>query len=101
MANALGVFVLPILIPVALITSALGASVEEVYKGKTIRFIVGGSAGGDYDTYTRLIARYFTQYVTGKSGTVVQNMSCAAMLIAASYVFNSAPREFGRAPLRD
>ena len=44
MAKALGVFVLPILIPVALITSALGASVEEFYKGKTIQFIVGGSA---------------------------------------------------------
>ena len=93
MAKALGVFVLPILIPVALITSALGASVEEFYKGKTIQFIVGGSAGGGYDTYTRLIARYFTQYVPGKPGTVVQNMPGAAMLIAANYVFNSAPRD--------
>ena len=93
MAKALGVFFLPILISVALITSALAASVEEFYKGKTIQFIVGGSAGGGYDTYTRLIARYFAQYVPGKPSTVVQNMPGAAMLIAANYVFNSAPRD--------
>jgi len=34
MAKALGVFVLAILIPLALITSALAASVEEFYRGK-------------------------------------------------------------------
>ena len=93
MAKALGVFFLPIFISVALVTSALAASVEEFYKGKTIQFIVGGSAGGGYDTYTRLIARYFAQYVPGKPSTVVQNMPGAAMLIAANYVFNSAPRD--------
>src|SRR5262249_7947901 len=93
MAKALGVFVLAILIPLALITSALAASVEEVYRGKTTQFIVGGSAGGGYDTYTRLIARYFSQYVPGKPATIVQNMPGAAMLISANYTYNSAPRD--------
>ena len=92
MANALGVFLLPIFISVSLV-SALAASVEEFYKGKTIQFVVGGSAGGGYDTYTRLIARHFAQYVPGKPSTVVQNMPGAAMLIAANYIFNSAPRD--------
>ena len=93
MAKALGVLLLPIFISASLVTPALAASVEEFYKGKTIQFIVGGSAGGGYDTYTRLIARYFAQYVPGKPSTVVQNMPGAAMLIAANYVFNSAPRD--------
>ena len=93
MAKALGVFLLPIFISASLVASALGASVEEFYKGKTIQFVVGGSAGGGYDTYTRLIARHFAQYVPGKPSTVVQNMPGAAMLIAANYVFNSAPRD--------
>ena len=92
MARALGVFLLPILISVSVV-SAPAASVEEFYKGKTIQFIVGGSAGGGYDTYTRLIARHFAQYVPGKPSTVVQNMPGAAMLISANYVFNSAPRD--------
>src|ERR687891_813156 len=93
MAKALGVFLLTIFISGSLVTSAAAASVEEFYKGKAIQFIVGGSAGGGYDTYTRLIARHFAQYVPGKPSTVVQNMPGAAMLIAANYVFNSAPRD--------
>ena len=93
MAKALGVFLLPIFISASLVTSALAASVEEFYKGRTIQFIVGGSAGGGYDTYTRLIARYFAQYVPGKPSTVVQNMPGAGMLIAANHVFNSASRD--------
>ena len=93
MAKALGPILLPILISAALVTSASAASVEEFYKGKTIQFIVGGSAGGGYDTYTRLIARYFAKYVPGRPATVVQNMPGAAMLIAANYIYNSAPRD--------
>ncbi|MEX0805655.1 MAG: hypothetical protein WD688_20410 [Candidatus Binatia bacterium] len=93
MVKTLGVFLLPIFISVWLVTPALAASVEEFYKGKTIQFVVGGSAGGGYDTYTRLIARHFAQYVPGKPSTVVQNMPGAAMLIAANYIFNSAPRD--------
>ena len=93
MAKALGVFLLPIFISVSLATSALAASVEDFYKGKIIYFVVGGSAGGGYDTYTRLIARHFSQYVPGKPSTVVQNMPGAAMLISANYIFNSAPRD--------
>ena len=93
MAKAFGVFLLPIFISAALVTSAHAASVEDFYKGKTIQFIVGGSAGGGYDAYTRLIARHFSQYVPGKPATVVQNMPGAAMLIAANYIFNSAPRD--------
>src|SRR5688500_18697711 len=72
---------------------AEAASVEDFYKGKTIQFVVGGTAGGGYDTYTRLIARHFAQYVPGKPATIVQNMPGAAMLIAANYTFNSAPRD--------
>ena len=62
MAKALGVFLLPIILSV-LSLPARAASVEEFYKGKTIQWIVGGTAGGGYDTYTRLIARHFPQYV--------------------------------------
>ena len=65
MAKALGVFLLPIIISVLLV-SARAASVEDFYNGKTLQFVVGGSAGGGYDAYTRLIARHFPQYVPGK-----------------------------------
>src|SRR5438128_1420597 len=34
-------------------------AVEQFYKGKQINIVVGSSAGGGYDTYARLLARYF------------------------------------------
>ena len=83
MAKALCVFLLPIIISVSV--TARAASVEDFYKGKTIQFVVGGTAGGGYDTYTRLIARHFPQYVPGKPSAIVQNMPGAAMLIAANH----------------
>jgi tripartite-type tricarboxylate transporter receptor subunit TctC len=70
MAKALGIFLLPLAIAVSMI-SVRAASVEEFYKGKTIQFVVGGSAGGGYDTYTRMIARHFAQYIPGKPSTIV------------------------------
>jgi tripartite-type tricarboxylate transporter receptor subunit TctC len=93
MAKAFGMFLLSILVSPLFFTAVLAASVEEFYKGKTIQFVVGGSAGGGYDTYTRLVARHFPQYVPGKPATVVQNMPGAAMLISANYIFNSAARD--------
>ena len=93
MTKALCGLLLAIFISASLAMSAVAASVEEFYKGKTIQFVVGGSAGGGYDTYTRLIARHFAQYVPGKPSTVVQNMPGAAMLISANFIFNSAPRD--------
>ena len=92
MAKALQIFLLTIVLSVLPVT-ARAASVEEFYKGKTIQWVVGGSAGGGYDAYTRLIARHFPQYVPGKPAAVVQNMPGAAMLIAANYTYNSAPRD--------
>jgi tripartite-type tricarboxylate transporter receptor subunit TctC len=93
MGKAAGGYLLSVLILASLVTSAFTASVEDFYRGKTIQFIVGGSAGGGYDTYTRLIARYFTKYLPGNPSTVVQNMPGAAMLISANHIFNSAARD--------
>ena len=40
---------------------ALGAA--PFYEGKTIRIIVGYSAGGGYDTYARVISRHMGKYI--------------------------------------
>jgi len=67
--------------------TALG---EEFYKGKTIRFVVGASPGGGYDTYTRTIARNIGKYIPGNPTPIVQNMTGAGMLIAAHYIYKRA-----------
>lgn len=71
---------------VTAVLAAPEARAEDFYKGKTFRFIVGFSPGGGYDTYTRLIARYFSKYVPGNPTTLVQNMTGAGSLISANYI---------------
>lgn len=80
-----------LLVGLLLIASASTSPMaEEFYKGKTVRFIVGASPGGGYDTYTRLIARYMGKYIPGNPSTLVQNMPGAGMLIAANYIYKRA-----------
>ncbi|MEK6600952.1 MAG: tripartite tricarboxylate transporter substrate-binding protein [Candidatus Binatota bacterium] len=60
------------------------------YKGKTIRIIVGGSAGGGFDTYSRAIARHMAKHIPGNPTLVVENMTGAATRIAAKYMHSAA-----------
>jgi tripartite-type tricarboxylate transporter receptor subunit TctC len=63
---------------------------EPFYKGKTVRIVVGGSAGGGYDTYTRAIARHLSKHVPGNPTFLVENMTGAGSIIAANHVYNVA-----------
>ena len=69
-------------------TLSMGA--DDFFKGKTIRFVVGFSPGGGFDTYTRFIARHFGKHVPGNPRTVVQNRSGAGSMIAANYIYAKA-----------
>jgi tripartite-type tricarboxylate transporter receptor subunit TctC len=63
---------------------------DDFYKGKTIRVIVGGSAGGGFDIYTRAMARHMGKHIPGNPTMVVENMTGAGTLIAAKYLHGSA-----------
>ena len=66
------------------------AGAQDFYKDKTIRFIVGYSAGGSFDLYTRVIARHFSKHVPGNPTTLVENMTGASGIIAANHLYNIA-----------
>lgn len=68
-----------------------GANAQDsFYQGKTIRIIVGASAGGGYDTYSRTIARHMGKYIPGNPALVVENMPGAGFLISANYMYKIA-----------
>ena len=75
---------------VFVLSASPAASAEDFYKGKTIRFIVGFSAGGGFDAYARLIARHIGRYVPGNPRTLVQSMPGAGSLISANYIYHKA-----------
>jgi tripartite-type tricarboxylate transporter receptor subunit TctC len=65
-------------------------SAAPFYEGKTIKLIVGFSAGGGFDTYSRVIARQFGKHIPGSPAVVVENMTGAASLVAANHVYKVA-----------
>src|SRR5262245_37122739 len=67
---------------------ALETRAEDYYKDKTIHFIVGYSAGGSFDLYSRAIARHISKHIAGNPATVVENMTGAGGIIAANHLFN-------------
>ncbi len=54
------------------------------YQAKTVRLIVGSSAGSTYDGYMRLIAQYWGKHIPGNPTFVGQNMPGAGSQIAAN-----------------
>ncbi|HXF75811.1 MAG TPA: tripartite tricarboxylate transporter substrate-binding protein [Methylomirabilota bacterium] len=60
------------------------------YQGKTITLIVSSTAGGGYDLWARLAARYIVKYIPGNPSIVVQNMPGAGNIIGANYVYGVA-----------
>lgn len=80
-----------LVITAAMTIAAAGLShADDFYKGKTIRVIVGGSAGGGFDIYTRAMARHMGKHIPGNPPLVVENMTGAGTLIAAKYLHSSA-----------
>jgi tripartite-type tricarboxylate transporter receptor subunit TctC len=61
------------------------------FEGKTVRLVVGFSAGGGFDAYARAIARHLGKYLSGKPTIIVENMPGAGSLIAANHLYQAKP----------
>jgi tripartite-type tricarboxylate transporter receptor subunit TctC len=70
-----------------------GQSDSSFYKGKQITLVIGYEAGGGYDLYGRLLARYLSRHIPGSPSVTPQNMPGASGLRAANYLYNVAPRD--------
>ena len=77
----------------AMATAVSAQPAEEFYRGKQIRFVVGTTAGGDYDLWARLMARHIGKHIPGNPSAIVENMPGAGSLVATNHLFNVAPRD--------
>jgi tripartite-type tricarboxylate transporter receptor subunit TctC len=73
--------------------TALADAVADFYRGKQIRVIVRTLPATDYDSYSRLIARFMGKYISGNPSMVVVNMTGGGGIIAANYMAQVAPRD--------
>jgi tripartite-type tricarboxylate transporter receptor subunit TctC len=63
---------------------------EPFFKGKTVRVVVGFSAGGGFDVYSRAISRHLGKHLPGNPTVIVENMTGAGSLVAANHIFKVA-----------
>jgi tripartite-type tricarboxylate transporter receptor subunit TctC len=67
--------------------------VADFYKTRTVTLVVGYGTGGGYDVYGRIIGRFIRKYIPGNPAIVVQNMPGAGSLVAANFIYNTAPKD--------
>ena len=65
----------------------------DFFRGKSVTVVVSYPPGGGYDTYARLMASHFGQYVAGQPKIIVQNMPGASGITASNYFIHRAPRD--------
>lgn len=82
-------------IAAAIVILARPAAAEDVLdlKGKTVTVVASFEAGGPYDFYARLVARYIGAHLPGSPNVIVQNMPGAGGLRGANTIYNVAPRD--------
>ena len=69
------------------------ADVSGFYKGKSLSGIIGYPPGGGYDLYMRLVSHHMGRHIPGNPGIVPRNMPGAGSLVAANYIYNTAPKD--------
>jgi tripartite-type tricarboxylate transporter receptor subunit TctC len=67
-------------------TTALAQPADPFYRGKTIRLVVGASAGGGTDIMARLLARHMGKYIPGAPAIAVVNQPGGGGLVGANRV---------------
>ncbi|MDF2116658.1 tripartite tricarboxylate transporter substrate-binding protein [Roseiarcaceae bacterium H3SJ34-1] len=74
-----------------LVTIAAGTPV--VAQEKVVSLYVGYTAGGGYDVYGRIVARYMGAHLPGNPTIVVQNMPGAGSVRLANWLYSVAPKD--------
>ncbi len=72
---------------------AMADPVEDFYRGKQVKFIISSATGGDYDQWSRLIAKFLGKYIPGNPTIIPQNMPGGGQIIATNHLFNAAPQD--------
>jgi tripartite-type tricarboxylate transporter receptor subunit TctC len=74
-------------------TPAFAQSAADFYKGKTVYLYIGEAAGGDYDTWGRVVAQHIKDHLPGNPVIVPQNVEGAGGMTAINRIANVAPKD--------
>jgi|ERR1043166_2148574 tripartite-type tricarboxylate transporter receptor subunit TctC len=68
-------------------------SVEDFYRGHQVQLVIGFPVANAYDTYGRAVARHLGKHIPGNPTVVPVNRPGAGSLNAATYLYNTAPKD--------
>jgi tripartite-type tricarboxylate transporter receptor subunit TctC len=68
-------------------------AIADFYKGKSVNVYIGYAAGGGYDAYGRILARFMGGHIPGKPGMVPRNMPGAGSIALANALYNTLPKD--------
>jgi tripartite-type tricarboxylate transporter receptor subunit TctC len=74
-------------------SASAAQAADDFYNGRSIRLIVGTSAGGGTDITARLLARHYGRHIPGNPTFVVVNQPGGGGLVLANRIANAAPRD--------
>jgi tripartite-type tricarboxylate transporter receptor subunit TctC len=83
---------LPICAIAMTLTYSAAPKAQETFP-KIVHLSVGSSAGGTFDNYARLTARYMEKHLPGKPTFVVQHMPAAGGIKALNWLYSNAPKD--------
>ena len=80
-------------IMIAAVSARAETSVADFYRNKSIDVYIGLSAGGVYDLNARLLSRFMGRHIPGNPTLVPRNMTGAAGLRLANWLYQVAPKD--------
>ncbi len=79
-----------VLMMIAAHSPASAQNIEEHFRGKTIRLLIGSGPGGGYDAFARLIAQHWGKHIPGNPLFVPQNLPGPMSLPVANRIFSQS-----------
>ena len=65
----------------------------DFYQGKTLRIVISTGVAGGFGEYARLLSEHIGRHIAGRPHVIVQSMPGAGGLLAANYLYASAPQD--------
>jgi tripartite-type tricarboxylate transporter receptor subunit TctC len=80
------------LVGATLVATSTTISAQPAEQGQ-YKLLIGFGVGGGYDIWGRTVARHMSKYIPGKPTIVPQNVPAAGSLVAASTIYEGAPKD--------
>jgi tripartite-type tricarboxylate transporter receptor subunit TctC len=74
-------------------SAAVAETAAEFYGRIPVRMVIAADPGGSYDSNARLVGRHLGRHIPGNPRIVAETMVGASGRVAASYLYNVAPKD--------